>query len=112
MAINFIKAQALARIIDRVRDVEPHMEAQYLAVLFDVATHPGTSQAEIVKRLSLGSGDMRASVSRVMSKLGSYKGGKGLIEAVPREDNRRENDVRLTPAGERFINQLTSEMDR
>jgi DNA-binding MarR family transcriptional regulator len=92
--------------LSRVRELDPVMPAQQIQVLLIVALHPGTTIAEIATR----TGHQPSSASRCVSALGTRQAtrepGLGLVVAEEDPKDRRHKRVRLTPAGERFINTL------
>ena len=95
-----------AHFLSRVRELNPVMPAQQIQVLLIVALHLGITIAEIATR----TGHQQSSAGRCVSALGSWNAsrepGLGLVVATEDPLDRRQKGVRLTAAGERFINTL------
>jgi DNA-binding MarR family transcriptional regulator len=76
---------------------------QYRALVV-VSSRPGTSMSDLAEALDVHS----TTATRLCDRLAD----KDLIHRAQRVDDRRATEVRLTPAGRRLVNQVTSRRRR
>lgn len=100
-------------MLEKIRTIDPEMQAQTVLTLLMVARNPGISQVDIATKLDIA----KSTVSRNVTALGDYKkqrstrGGYGFIEQRIDPENRRYRQLYLTPEGEQAVNQLLAPLD-
>jgi DNA-binding MarR family transcriptional regulator len=101
----------LTTLISKVREVDPEMAPQTLAALLYAAVHPGCTVGEMAEAQGLTSG----TGTRIVARLGDWARYQhpGLKFVTTEQDakDRRFLRVFVTPAGQRFIAGLLSQMD-
>ena len=101
-------ANIMLRVMERLRKVDPRMEAQAIVSLCIIATQPDITVSELGKKLNI----TIAGVSRNVTKLCDV--GKGLGFIVRYEDpvDRRHKRVRLTRKGEQLFTDLGEDVQK
>lgn len=98
----------LLALMNEIRDLDPEMQAQAIAVLLVVAQHPAGIQMQTLGRLV---GISQSSVSRnvaLLSHTQRYgKPGHDLVVAFEDPTERRRKLVKLNARGQRFVSRLS-----
>lgn len=84
-------AATSARLVNRLCEREHGITRREWGVLMWLAQEPGMQPSTLAERLELD----RARISRAIGSLA----GKGLVERLPAQANRREARLQLSPAG-------------
>lgn len=101
----------LRQVINIVRLVDDAMPIQTLSVLLDIARHPKTSVNEISTRTGLAQSSASRNVAALSDRHWLKRPGLGMVELVLNPEDIRRKDINLTAKGERFIQQIVSQMD-
>ncbi len=105
-------AEVLFDTLQLVREeLDPEMQLQTLLTLLVVDTQPGITMKDAMKKIGIS----QSSISRNTSILGRLyvKGQTGLdlVAAVEDPMERRRKIMRLTPKGEKFMQELSAKFN-
>lgn len=102
------KANKLLTLVNMLRDLDDEIPAQCIATLFYVASHNNCHKQALEEDL----GFTTASGSRNTDRLSKHhrlnKPGMDLIKKEPDPFNKRRLQLKLTPKGQVFMDQLLS----
>jgi DNA-binding MarR family transcriptional regulator len=101
--------EQFAKALDIMREVDPEIQAQTIAVFLEVARHPqGIRMQDVAKAVGISQSSISRNVAAMSHTHRLGKPGHNLVVAFEDPAERRRKLVRLTDKGMRYMGKLES----